>query len=100
MLRDTSLTSADYNSIKALIKGEFNTWMGFEWISTTAATAGVCYFFQKDGVVLGLNETPYVKIDERADKSYAKQIYYELNVGATRLEEERVVEVTITAASA
>jgi len=100
MLRDTTLTSTDYNSIKALIRGEFNTWMGFEWISTTAATAGKCYFFQKDGVVLGLNETPYVKIDERADKSYAQQIYYELNLGATRLEEERVVEVTITAASA
>ena len=98
MLRDPLITTVDSNTVKALVKGEINTWMGFEFISTTNATAGLCYFFQKDGVVLGLNEQPKVKIDTRADLSYANQIYYELNLGATRLEEERVVEVTITPA--
>lgn len=99
MLKDTTLTSSDYNSIKALVKGDFDTWMGFKWISTTAATQGVCYFYHKSGIVLGMNETPKVRIDERKDLSYATQIYYELNIGATRLEEERVVEVTITPAA-
>lgn len=98
MLRDPLINTIDSNSIKALVRGEINTWMGFTWISTTAATAGVCYFYEKDGVVLGLNEQPKVKISERPDKSYATQIYYELNLGAGRLEEERVVEMTITPA--
>lgn len=97
MLRDPLITTVDSNSVRALINGEVKTWMGFEWISTTNATAGKCYFYQKDAIVLGLNEQPKVKIDERADLSYAKTIYFELNLGATRLEEEGVVEVTITA---
>ena len=98
MLRDTKVTSDDYATVKALVRGEINTWMGFEFISTTNATAGKCYFYHRDAVVLGLNEQPFVRIDERADKAYAKQIYFELNLGATRLEEEGVVEVTITPA--
>ncbi len=96
MLRDPLITTVDSNSVKALIRGEFNEWMGFEWVSTTNATAGKCYFYQKDAIALGLNEQPRVKIGERADLSYAQHIYFELNLGATRLEEEGVVEVTIT----
>lgn len=96
LLKDDKATNSDYNTINALVKGEINTWLGFEFISTTAATPGTIYFFQEDAVCLGLNETPYVRIDERADKSYARQVYYELNCGATRLEEERVVELTLS----
>lgn len=96
LLKDTKATTIDSNSIKALVKGEIDTWMGFKFISTTAATAGVCYFFQEDAVVLGFNENPHVDIRTRYDKSDAREIYYEVNVGAARLEEERVVEVTIT----
>jgi len=99
MLRDPLITTTDSNTIKALIKGEFNEWMGFEWISTTNADQGVCYFYQKDAIALGLNEEPRLKMEERADYSYAMSIYFELNLGATRLEEEGVVEVTITPAA-
>lgn len=97
MLRDPLITTVDSNSVRALISGSFDAWMGFKWISTNNATAGKCYFYHKNAVALAFNEQPKVKIDERADLSYAQQIYYELNVGATRLEEEGVVEVTITA---
>lgn len=96
MLRDPQITTIDSNTVKALVTGSINTWMGFEFIMTTNATAGKCYFYHKDAIVLGLNEQPMVRIDERKDLSYAKQIYFELNLGATRLEEEGVVEVTIT----
>lgn len=32
MLSKTEITSADYNSIRALVQGEINTFLGFEWI--------------------------------------------------------------------
>lgn len=99
LLGDDKATTADSNTIKALVKGEMDTWLGFNWIPTTAATQGVCYFYQEDGIVLGMNETPYVDVRIRRDLSDAQEIYYELNVGAGRLEEERVVEVTITPAA-
>jgi hypothetical protein len=34
-----------------------------------------------------------VRIGERGDKSYAKQIYIEGSVGATRLDEDGVVQI-------
>ena len=38
---------------------------------------------------------PMVRTDERNDLSYSWQVYYELNIGAVRLEEARVVKVDV-----
>jgi hypothetical protein len=40
-----------------------------------------------------MGKEPTARIDERADKSYATQIYYCQTLGATRMEETKVVEV-------
>jgi hypothetical protein len=91
-------TSADYASVKALIRGELDTWMGFKWVISTRvisnATTSIGYAFQKYGVCLALAQAPVVRTDERADLSYSWQVYYELNLGAVRLEENRVVKIT------
>lgn len=96
LLNQTSATSSDYNSVKALIRGEIDTWMGFNWIMSTRLAAvsastlvGIAY--QKNGIALAMAEAPMVRTDERLDLSYSWQVYYELNVGAVRLEETRVV---------
>ena len=34
------------------------------------------------------------RIEERADKSYSTQVYYCATFGATRMEEDKVVEIT------
>jgi hypothetical protein len=92
----TEATSADYNSVKALIRGEIDTWMGFKWIMSTVLTTvsastliGVAY--QKYGICMAMGSAPLVRTDERSDLSYSWQVYYELNIGAVRLEEDRVV---------
>jgi len=101
MLQQSQLTSSDYNAVKALVNGDIDTFMGFKWIQSTRmasisggnATAAnySCIAFQRYGVCLALADAPLVRTDERADLSYSWQVYYELNVGATRLEEARVV---------
>ena len=98
LLNTTAATSSDYNSIKALVRGEIDTWMGFKWIMSTRISAaststliGVAY--QKYGVCLAMADAPVVRTDERRDLSYSWQVYYELNIGAVRLEEARVVIV-------
>jgi len=94
LLGVTAATSVDYNSVKALIRGEIDTWLGFKWIqSTRVSSSNVGVAWQKYGICLALADSPMVRTDERADLSYSWQIYYELNVGAVRLEEERVVVV-------
>lgn len=96
LLNTTAATSSDYNSVKALIRGEINTWMGFNWIMSTRLQAvssstliGVAY--QRYGLCMAMASAPLVRTDERTDLSYSWQVYYELNIGAVRLEENRVV---------
>jgi len=91
MLDVTEVGSQDYNSIKALIRGEIDTFLGFKWImSTRVNSSDVGYAYQKYGICAAMGSAPMVRTDERADKSYSWQIYYELNIGAVRLEESRV----------
>jgi hypothetical protein len=93
------VTSADYAAVRALIRGEIDTWMGFTWITSTrldaSGTTTTCGAFQRYGVCVAMGAEPLVRTDERTDLSYSWQIYYELNIGAVRLEEARVVKVDV-----
>jgi len=99
-LNTTQATSSDYAAVKALVRGEIDTWMGFKWIvSTNLSSSGTitsCFAMQRYGLCLALGSEPLVRTDERADMSYSWQVYYELNIGAVRLEEARVVQVDVT----
>jgi hypothetical protein len=102
LLNVTAATSADFNSVKALVRGEIDTFMGFKWITSTrvGAYSSTCaaIAFQKYGACIAMADSPVVRTDERSDLSYSWQVYYELNMGAVRLEEDRVVNI-YTAAS-
>ena len=97
-LQTEQITSADYNSIKALVRGELDTFLGFKWIMSTRVSAndatllGLTY--QKYALCLAMASAPMVRTDERSDLSYSWQIYYELNCGAARLEESRIRKIT------
>lgn len=99
LLGATEATSSDYNAVKALIRGEIDTWMGFKWITSTrlsaSGTTTTCFAFQRYGVCLAMAAQPIVRTDERKDLSYSWQVYYELNIGCVRLEEARVVKVDV-----
>lgn len=94
-LQVDKMASNDYAAVKALVNGEINTFMGFNWIvSTRLAAAGLeGLAFQKFGICLAMADAPMVRTDQRPDLSYSWQVYYELNVGAVRLEEARVLKI-------
>lgn len=64
-LRDPEITSADYNSIRALMTGEINNYMGFKWyIIETRAEGGLplatanqrkCFAWHEDAVGVAMN---------------------------------------------
>jgi hypothetical protein len=97
LLNVTAVTSADFNTVKALVRGEIDSYMGFKWIQSTRVNAttstNAAIAFQKFGICLAMADQPVVRTDERPDLSYSWQVYYELNLGAVRLEENRVVKV-------
>ena len=101
LLNSTTVTSSDFNTVKALAMGEINSFVGFNFIVTNrlgvdGSAARRVIAFAMDGIKLAIGREPTARIDERADKSYATQIYYAMTLGATRMEEKKVVEVLCT----
>ena len=101
LLGTTEVTSSDYNSVKALVQGNVDTFLGFKFIH--CERLGVdgsgdrrCIAWAKSGMHLGMWNDITTKISERADKSYATQVYVKGTFGATRVEEKKVVEILCT----
>ncbi len=97
LLGDTTLTSIDYNTVKALINGEVDTFLGFKFIMTTRCTVTTlvrhCPYWHRDGLSLGVGQNPESKVDQRTDLSYLWQAYISMSVGAVRLQEEMVGKI-------
>ena len=73
LLNITEVTSADFNTVKALANGEINTYLGFNFIVSNrlalSSTTRSCIAFAQDGIALGIGKDVNARIDERADKS-------------------------------
>ena len=98
LLNNPTVTSSDFNTIKALVQGEIDSFMGFKFhVSNRLVDNGAantqCIAFAEDGILLGVGKDVTARIDERSDKSYATQVYYCQTIGATRMEEAKVVSV-------
>ncbi len=98
LLNTDEVVSSDFNVVKALVQGEVNTWLGFQFRKTTRLsnnTAGnrKCFAWHRAAIQLGIQKEPTGRIDERLDKMYAWQTYFSMSIGATRLEEERIIEI-------
>ena len=98
LLNLTEVKSSDFNTVKALAQGDINSFLGFEFITSNLLTADATpsrqvIAFAADGIKLGIGKDITAKISERDDKSYSTQVYYCMDLGATRIEEEKVVEI-------
>jgi hypothetical protein len=98
LLNSTTVTSSDFNTVKALVQGELDSFMGFKFhvsnrLTTNANGDTQCIAFAEDGILLGIGKDVTARIDERSDKSYATQVYYCQTIGATRMEEAKVISV-------
>jgi hypothetical protein len=105
LMDDNRVSSADYNTVRALVAGQIDTFLGFKFIQVantvnpvTDGTAGAdnssrpVYFWKRSGILLatGMGESgSSARITERADKSYSTQIYYSASFGSARMEEAK-----------
>lgn len=97
LLGTTEVTSSDFNTVKALASGDVNSFLGFNFVVSNrlAAASDIrdCFAFVSDGIALAVGKDVTARIDERADKGYATQVYYSAAFGATRMEENKVVKI-------
>lgn len=110
LLGEVAVGSKDYNAVQPLVNGEVSRFMGFEFIpiqdilptrtaSTelvdgTANASGVvrqCPVWVKSGMHFGSWQDLIITINNRPDKNNIKQIHGTMTLGATRLEEGKVL---------
>lgn len=98
LLSSTEVTSADYNTVKALVQGDVDTFMGFKFkhterLNVDGSSNRRVIAWAKSGMHLGIWNDINGRVSEREDKSYATQVYVKGTFGSTRVEEGKVVEV-------
>ena len=102
LLETTEVTSSEYNTVRALVNGEINTYLGFDFmIDPDLDVTGSdrrCFAWVQDGLVFGQWNGLSTRIDERKDKEYLWQVFSSATIGATRTQEEKVVEILCTEA--
>lgn len=98
LLRNTQVTSADFNSVRALVNGEINSFLGFNFIRSELLPVDgsgdrLCYAYTSQAISFGVAQAPETQVNVRPDKRNATQIYTWGSWGAVRLEEVQVVEI-------
>lgn len=117
LLGQTEVTSADFNTVRALVMGEINTFMGFKFIHTeelveqdsalafdqstgavgSGSGAALGYdkvlVWAKMGLLLGIGKDITAEIGKDPGKQFNTRVYAKMGIGGTRMEEEKVVEI-------
>ena len=100
----TSVTSSDYNTVKALVTGELDTYLGFKFVTLGDRDEGglplsssdrTVYAFHRDsvGMAIGLNQTSRVDyIPEKTSFLVASMF----SAGSVAIESEGIVKITCT----
>jgi hypothetical protein len=100
LLQTTQVTSSDFNSVKALVNGTIDTFMGFKFKRVSksffAYNSGTdvrnIVAFAKSGIRLS-DAGRKVHVDVRVDKSHSLQIRTVASIGGARWDEKKVVEI-------
>ena len=103
LLSETSVTSSDFNSVKALVQGELNTYLGFTFhVLGDRSEGGLvidgsldrsCFAFHKDAVGYGEGIAMRTEINYIAEKTswLVNEVF---SAGAVAIDDEGIVKIT------
>lgn len=99
LLKTTQVTSADYNSVKALVNGTINTFMGYQWIwseflMTDSNPYRLVPAWTKNGMLCAIGRDISTFVMQRPDKRMSWYAYAMLSVGSTRMQENKVIQIS------
>jgi len=93
------ITSADYQSLKALASGYLPNFLGFHHVILSnrlanPATGQInCLAFTTKAIGLHVAADISARVAERSDMSFAWQLYCAMSIGAVRIEDKKVVKL-------
>lgn len=98
LLGTTQVTSADFNTVKALVNGEIDTWMGYKFVKSNRlplATGNIrsVLIFEREGLLFSSAEEVMVDVGPRRDKRNSVQVYVCASFGSSRMWEDKVIKV-------
>lgn len=102
MLAVTEVKSADYNSVKALVNGAIDTYMGFKFVRVPTdrlpLSGGTrsCVAYAPRALHFGTGKEIGARLAERPDKRFSWQVYANASFGAVRAEDAGVVQIDCT----
>jgi len=103
LLGETEVTSSDFNTVKALVQGDINTFLGFNVVTLGDRDEGglpidgssdrTCYAFHRDALGLGIGMGQTSRVDYIAEKtSYLVASMF--SAGAVAIDDEGIVTIT------
>ena len=103
LLGETEVTSSDFNTVKALVQGDINTFLGFNVVTLGDRDEGglpidgssdrTLYAFHRDAVGLGIGMGQTSRVDYIAEKtSYLVASMF--SAGAVAIDDEGIVTIT------
>jgi hypothetical protein len=99
LLSEVQIASRDFNSQPVLEEGRIRRFMGMDFvvIESLPVSGSNRYIpvWVRSGMHLGIWEDVNTRIDERSDMNYATQIWLSTTVGATRLQQGKVVRIVV-----
>jgi hypothetical protein len=102
LLSETAVTSSDFNTVKALVQGEINTFLGFTFhvlgdrqeggLIKDGSNDRTCFAFHKDAVGLAEGIAPKTEINYVAEKT-SFLIASMFSAGAVAIDDEGIVKI-------
>jgi hypothetical protein len=102
LLNEIQAVSMDFTDKPVLVNGKITEFMGFKFVPCQRLTTGTddaagtsrqIPVYAKSGMHLGIWNDINSSVDKRPDKSNSTQVYSKMTVGATRVEEGKVVKI-------
>lgn len=98
LLNTTEVKSSDYNTVKALVQGEVDTFLGFKFVMSErlgleSTDDRQCLAFPKSAILLAMGIDITTRVAERSDKRFNLYAYAKAGFGAVRMDEKKMVKV-------
>jgi len=103
MLGETEITSSDFATVKALVSGEVDTFMGFKFVTLGDRDEGglplpstrTCFAFHKDAMGMGIGMSQKSEINYVPEKT-SFLVSSMFSAGAVAIDDEGIVKISCT----